>query len=115
MTITAEQRERRRRYLGASDTPAILGLSPWATPADVYWSKVGPLKYDAPTEAMQTGNRLEASIVSFAAERLGVAVERDVSLVHADGVQYLVDVIRAGNIDDLDDLRNAVNENAWSG
>lgn len=33
----------------------------------------------------------------------------------ADGVQYLVDVIRAGNIDDLDDMRNAVNENAWSG
>ena len=86
MPITQEQRERRRHFLGASDTPAILGLSPWATPADIYWSKVGPLPQDEPTVAMQTGNRLEGPLVDFATERLGVQVERDVPVVHSGDV-----------------------------
>jgi putative phage-type endonuclease len=86
MPITQEQREQRRKHIGASDTPAILGLSPWATPADIYWSKVGPLPDDGPTVAMETGNRLEGAIIQFAAERLGVEAQRDVSVLHPDGI-----------------------------
>jgi putative phage-type endonuclease len=86
MPITAEQREQRRHHIGASDTPAILGISPWATPADIYWSKVGPLPDDEPTVAMQTGNRLEGPLIQFACERLGVRAKRDVSLVHPGGI-----------------------------
>ncbi len=86
MPITQQQREQRRNHIGASDTPAILGLSPWATPADIYWSKVGPLPGDEPTVAMQTGNRLEGAIIRFAVERLGWEAERDVSRVHPGGI-----------------------------
>ena len=86
MPITQEQREQRRKHIGASDTPAILGISPWATPADIYWSKVGPLPEDRPTVAMETGNRLEGPLIEFATERLGVKAERDVSVLHPGGI-----------------------------
>ena len=86
MPITQEQREQRRKHIGASDTPAILGISPWATPADIYWSKVGPLPEDTPTVAMETGNRLEGPLIEFATERLGVKAERDVSVLHPGGI-----------------------------
>jgi putative phage-type endonuclease len=86
MPITREQREQRRHHIGASDTPAILGISPWATKPDIYWSKVGPLPDDEPTVAMQTGNRLEGPLIEFAAERLGVKAERDISLIHPGGI-----------------------------
>jgi len=33
--------EERRKTLGASEVPAVLGLSPWATPLDVYRAKHG--------------------------------------------------------------------------
>lgn len=80
MPITARQRLARRNHLGSSDAPAIVGLSPWRTPADVYYSKVYESD-DQTTEAMETGNRLEPAILDFAAERLGVALRRNVSLV----------------------------------
>jgi len=86
MPITQEQREQRRKHIGASDTPAILGISPWATPADIYWSKVGPLPEDTPTVAMETGNRLEGPLIEFATERLGVKAERDISCLHSGGI-----------------------------
>ena len=31
----------RRTYLGSSDVAAILGLSKWKTPVDVYFEKIG--------------------------------------------------------------------------
>jgi len=80
--ITEQQRLARRNHLGSSDAPAIVGLSPWRTPADVYYSKVYESD-DQTTEAMETGNRLEPAILDFAAERLGVALRRNVSLVSA--------------------------------
>lgn len=78
--ITEQQRLARRNHLGSSDAPAVVGLSPWRTPADVYYSKVYESD-DQTTEAMETGNRLEPAILDFAAERLGVALRRNVSLV----------------------------------
>lgn len=38
---TPEWFEKRREGLGASDSAAVLGLSPWSTPLDVYRSKMG--------------------------------------------------------------------------
>lgn len=76
MPITERQRRLRRGHLGSSDAPAVLGVSPWRTATDVYWSK---LVEDAsePTEAMKTGNRLEPALIDFAAERLSRACRRN--------------------------------------
>lgn len=73
MPITETQRELRKKHLGSSDAPAILGLSRFRNAADVYWSK----RADADTEdveslAMRTGNRLERALLTFASEETGV-------------------------------------------
>src|SRR5262245_48515817 len=54
----------RQRGIGASDAPALLGLSPWKTALDVYADKVGislPAK-DEENEAMEWGHILEPFI-----------------------------------------------------
>jgi len=74
--ITAEQRERRRKHVGASDVAALFGLDPFKNAADVYWSKMG---VDAPVnEAMMQGNFLEGGVLDWAAEQLDGEIHRDV-------------------------------------
>lgn len=84
--MDAKQLEQRRHTLGASEAAAVLGLSPFASPADVYWSKVLPVEKDAPTAAMQSGIRLEPVILEWCAERLGTALQRVEPKVAADGI-----------------------------
>lgn len=78
--ITAEQRAARRRYVCSSDAAPILGIDPFRTQDDVYWSKVSDTD-DVPTEAMRAGNRMEPALLTFAAEELGVELQPNVMLV----------------------------------
>lgn len=75
MPITEAQRRERQRYLCASDSPVILGLSPYRrTPSDIYFSKVYDLPLeddDRTTEAQNTGNLLEDPLLDWAAKELG--------------------------------------------
>lgn len=76
MPITEHQRQARRTKLGSSDAPAIVGVSPWLTAQQVYWSK----KVEQPdngTKSMQTGNRMEKPLVEFVEEELGVKAVRN--------------------------------------
>lgn len=90
MTLNMEELTRRKRHLGASEAPAVLGLSPWRTPADIYWDKVSPPTPDEPNAAQQSGTRLEPVILQWAAERLGLADGQvqtdDTCRVGADGI-----------------------------
>lgn len=81
--ITAEQRTARKNFLGASDVPAILGLDPWRTPADVYLSKTADL-IDEPGDAAKLGNHFERPILEWAAERIGT-LEYDLPTCYRDG------------------------------
>lgn len=83
MAITAEQREARRHHLGSSDAAAIMGLDPWRNAGDVYWSKVMDTA-DEESAPMRVGNLLEDAICQFAAQELGVELERNVSLASPD-------------------------------
>jgi len=75
--ITEWQRQLRRRHLGSSDMPIIMGLSPYSkTPSDIYWSKVAETPDDT-TEAMTTGNWLEGPLLDWAAGELGVRIDTD--------------------------------------
>jgi putative phage-type endonuclease len=62
----------RRKGIGASDIAAIMGVSPWSTPLQVWVSKVTD---EAPeveqTEAMEWGQRLEESIIQAFEDRTG--------------------------------------------
>jgi putative phage-type endonuclease len=51
--------EARRTFIGASDAPAVLGLSPWRTPLDVWAEKVGLTTGNPPTLATRLGHELE--------------------------------------------------------
>ena len=69
MKFTPEEIERRRKGIGASEAAAVLGLSPWAKPADVWARKLG-LADDAPeTDAQAFGTRAEGLICSWYGER----------------------------------------------
>ncbi len=83
MPITDRQREQRRNHIGASDTPPICGVG-YGNIADVWAGKVNELEPDTPMPWMETGNRLEGVLVTWAAERLDVRVRRNQSRVSAD-------------------------------
>jgi len=86
MPITEKQRQRRQNYIGSSDSPRILGKSPFGDMTKVYYEKVLPLVEDAPTKAMDTGNRLEPVLLDFAQEKLGLELRRNQFRVAADGI-----------------------------
>jgi len=71
MPITKRQLARRTEYIGASEVPAILGLSPWKSPWEVWAQKTGQLMPRPAGEAAQAGNVLESAIASWAEQRLG--------------------------------------------
>lgn len=49
----------RSQGLGASDAPAIMGVSPWSTPYQLWEIKTGRIKKDFSNWATERGNRLE--------------------------------------------------------
>ena len=70
--------ETRTHFIGASDVPAILGLSPWRTAYEVWLEKTGRLEDKAESAAMSAGKKLEAAVLDWAEEQLG-PLKRDVT------------------------------------
>jgi putative phage-type endonuclease len=62
--------EARRRGLGASDAPAVCGLSPWKTPLHVYLDKTGELA-DLDSNPKLWGRRLEDIVAQAYSEETG--------------------------------------------
>ena len=58
--------------IGAGDIPAIMGVSPWKKPVDVWLEKLGYVEPDLPSEAMQIGTKLEPKIIEMYEEEKGV-------------------------------------------
>lgn len=59
--------EARRAGIGASEIAAVLGISPYASPFSLYWSKVNGWEIED-TEDMEAGRRLENAIADWAAD-----------------------------------------------
>ena len=51
--------EWRKKGLGASDAPIIMGVSPWKTPLQLYLEKTGQVESEPAGWAAERGNRLE--------------------------------------------------------
>lgn len=68
--LTPQQIAERRNFLGASDSPAIIGVDPYRSPIDVYLSKVEALD-DLTSPKAEAGNRLEPVLLEYAAEYVG--------------------------------------------
>lgn len=86
MAITPEQRIARRRFIGSSDAPAIAGVDEHRSPMAVYLEKVFEVA-DLPNAGpIARGNRYEPVLLDWAAEELGVEVERDIFVPSWDGI-----------------------------
>ncbi len=75
--LTDSQLIKRRGYLGASDCPAIMRQSPFASPRSIWITKRYKTEQITDNEAMNRGNRHELPILLNAAERLHVDVITD--------------------------------------
>ena len=76
MALTREELEARTRYLGSSDVPALLGVSPYANVTDLWLSKTGRVELTPTTNpAADLGDRLEPALVQIVADELGTPVE----------------------------------------
>lgn len=63
--------EARRETIGSSDVAAILGLSKYRSPFDVWAAKVEGIQPEVNEAAVTRGNRLELSVLVFLGEALG--------------------------------------------
>lgn len=76
--------KRRRRYLGASDVPPVLGVSPWSSASDVYYEKKAEFETKFKiTPAIQAGILLEPSVLDFAESHVG-KIKRNQFRVHPE-------------------------------
>lgn len=64
--LTERQIATRRKYVGASDVPAICGVSPFRSAWDVWAEKVGLVEPQPPNEAMTLGLILEPALLDWA-------------------------------------------------
>jgi putative phage-type endonuclease len=87
-TIAPEDREawlaERRRGLGASDCAAAMGLSPYCTPLELYYRKLGELPEPEDTPAMRRGRKWEGDVLDQYEETTGILVRRQVFMRHPD-------------------------------
>ncbi len=74
MTLTVDQVLERRKHIGSSDAPAIVGVDPYRTAGDVWASKVYDLDDDDAGEPALLGNLLEPTLRYLAAKALGVEI-----------------------------------------
>lgn len=72
MAITQQQREERRKFIGASDFPMICKLAPkaWGDPLKIYLDKLGVLP-DFSSHAMTLGTLLEDDICTLYEQETG--------------------------------------------
>ncbi len=79
--LTLEQHEVRATGIGGSEIAAVVGLSPWMKPIDVWRKKVG-LVDDAPTKHTHRGRFLEAGVRLWYASETGRRVELATTMRH---------------------------------
>lgn len=82
MSLTPEQLDIRRSGIAATDVSAVLGLSPWRSPLDVWLDKTGRAPPVEETEDMQRGTFLEDGARRWYAHRTGAKVAVPGTLVH---------------------------------
>lgn len=78
----SEWLQARRAGIGGSDAPAVVGVSPWRTPLDVYEDKLGEAPEREDNAAMAWGRALEPVIRQAYSDRTGRAVRLPDMLAH---------------------------------
>jgi putative phage-type endonuclease len=95
--------QERRSGIGGSDAAAILGLSKWKTPLEVYMEKRGELAPRPDNESMRWGRVLEPVIRQQYAERTGRVVRVPDYIVYHQDHSFML-----ANLDGVTDDRRVV-------
>jgi putative phage-type endonuclease len=89
----------RRSGIGGSDAPAVLGLSKYKTPFELYLEKRGEIqRKPVQNEAARWGTVLEPAIIQEYAERTGRTVRRPFGVIRHSKLPYMT-----ANIDGFTD------------
>lgn len=81
MGLTKEQLIERRNWIGASESPCLVGVSPHGNAHSVWAAKMG-LVEDAPTVAQDAGNWIEPALASWYAHETKREIASFGSVVH---------------------------------
>ena len=77
----------RKQGIGGSDVAAIMGLSPWSTPLDVYNDKISPVLVEEElNDDLKRGIRVEKYILQEYSETTNEAIE--INLPHLIDKEY---------------------------
>jgi putative phage-type endonuclease len=95
--------EERRRGIGGSDVAAILGLSKWKTPLQVYLDKRGESELTPDNESMLWGRALEPVIRQQYSERTGRAVRVPEKMLYSLDYPFML-----ANLDGFTDDRRVL-------
>lgn len=83
MSLNKEQREARKKYLGSSDLPAVVGVDEWRNASDVWLEKTGRVvREDKDSPVQEFGHAFEKAVIDLFAKRKGVTVERNVFMAN---------------------------------
>lgn len=74
--------EERKQAIGASDAPALFGLSPYTTEHELWMEKTNRLEPWKGSESTKAGQRFENAVLDYAEEDLG-KLTRNVRKMHA--------------------------------
>lgn len=80
----------RQQGIGGSDVAAILGLSRFSGPFDVYVDKLAPDPVEDPSPVMRLGSLLEDGIASVYAEETAATVERPTHMYAHDDHDWML-------------------------
>ena len=72
----------RKTYIGSSDAPIIMGVSPYKTKNRLWKEKLGLIESEAPSIHMVTGTAMEPEIRARVIEQLGISFEPKVLVSH---------------------------------
>jgi len=86
MPITEAQRLRRKKHIGASDAPAIVGVDHFRNIADVYYSKINDLDDIKETDAIEVGNLCENAVLNWFVKERNVKIRRNQNRVHKNKI-----------------------------
>jgi putative phage-type endonuclease len=83
----------RRSGIGGSDTAAVLGLSKWRTPLQVYYEKIGEADPIVETEPMRWGKVLEPVLIQEYANKTGRVVNKPSGVIRlADHPHFIANL-----------------------
>lgn len=80
----------RKLGLGGSDMAAVLGLSPWRSPIDVWLDKTSDTVEEKESEPMYWGNVLEEVVAQEFAKRSGYKVRNNNFTLQSEAYPYLL-------------------------